>query len=89
MELKLINITHVIAPDILLLYDCENYKGDYIGRVSIAIDYDNYKKLPEKEQFNFERWVLDQHPILKKSCSWRKKIVSSDLIMDHCEFGEW
>ena len=65
----------------LLLYDCRNFKGQYVGRMLYHLDTNE-----DYEDFKLHRSLLDSDPLLKRACTWKYKRIDTSLVNDYVEF---
>lgn len=72
-----------ICSDYLLqIFDCRNFKGDYLGRSVIAL----LDSSDDPEDPKLHRHILDCDPILKDSCTWKYRLLDCALVKDYGEF---
>ena len=73
----------MIGNRFFIVYDCRDYKGDYLGRFILV--YGSLDEIKDEPPFKEVRAALDSHSILRRACSWRIKEVDSAILADFME----
>jgi hypothetical protein len=77
----------MVGDRFFIVYDCRNYKADYLGRVILVFgenDKDCFDDYGEPK-FKEVRAALDNNEYLRAACTWRIKEIDGAILADFME----